>query len=201
LSVGGISKPFSAGTSARVEDDATGFGDIMFQPVWLGWHGTNHDAAFNYAFYAPSGYYDKDNIANIGYGFFTNRLQGSYYYYPFENKATAFMITPTYEWHSKKIDKDVQPGQNMTLEYGISQYLSERFEIGIHGYNLWQITEDNGDAAVNTDNKDSVAGVGGQMTYWAIKEKCAIVGKVMQEYSVEDRFEGMFGALNLTWVF
>ncbi len=201
LSVGGISKPFSAGSSAKVDDSETGFGDLMVQPLWLGWHGKHYDAAFNYAFYAPTGYYDKDNIANIGTGFFTNRLQASYYFYPVESQATALMITPTYEWHSKKIDKDVQPGQDITLEYGITQYLSERLEVGVSAYNQWQITDDRGSAALNKGTHDSVAGVGSQITYWVLKGKCAVTGKYMQEYQAKDRLQGMYGVLNVTWIF
>ena len=201
LTIGNISQPFSASKSAKIKDDATGFGDALVMPLWLGWRGKHYDAGFNYAVYLPTGYYDKDNIANIGYGFLTNRLQASYYFYPMENKATAFMITPTYEWHSKKIDEHVQPGQNFTLEYGISQYLSERFEIGISAYNQWQISDDHGSAAVNKDTHDSVSGFGGQITYWPIKKKCAVVGKFMQEYNAKDRTEGMFGAVNVMWIF
>jgi hypothetical protein len=111
------------------------------------------------------------------------------------------MFTPTWEWHSKNIDKDVTPGQNVTIEYGIGQYLHERFEIGVHGYHQWQVTEDKGDDAVNEDIEDMVSGIAGQITFWPIKEKLALVGKYVQEYGVEDRLEGQYGQFNVLWVF
>jgi hypothetical protein len=199
--VGPISRPIAAGTTAKFDDDKTGFGDLFVQPLWLGWSDTHYDVGVSWSAYLPTGSYDKDDIANVGYGFFTSQIQTPMYYYPFENMATAFMVTPTWEWHSKKIDKAVQPGQNFTIEYGIGQYLHERFEIGISGYHQWQITEDSGDAAVNTDVKDKVSGAGGQFTWWAKPEEVAIVGKFVQEYGAEDRFQGQFGELNLTWIF
>ena len=200
-SIGGISKAFTAATSAKIDHDATGFADLFIKPIWLGWSDTHYDVGLSWSAYLPTGYYDKDEIANIGHGYFTSQTQASFYYYPFEDMSTAFMFTPTWEWHSKKIDKDVTPGQNMTIEYGIGQYLHERFEIGVHGYHQWQITEDGGSSATNKDVKDKVSGIGGQMTYWAIKEKCALVGKFVQEYGAEDRLQGQYGEFNLTWIF
>lgn len=201
ITVGTITKPFTADTSIKIEDNKTGFGDLFVQPLWFGWHGKQHDVSLSWAGYFPTGAYDKDEIANIGLGFFTSQTQASFYYYPVEDQSTALMFTPTWEWHSKKTDKDVQPGQNITIEYGIGQYLRERFEIGVSGYHQWQITDDAGDAAVDIDVRDSVSGVGGQVTWWAIKEKFCIVGKFIQEYGAKDRLEGQFGEINVTWIF
>jgi hypothetical protein len=118
-----------------------------------------------------------------------------------EDQSTAFIITPTWEWHSNKSGADIQPGQNFTIAYGIGQYLHERFEIGLSGFHQWQITDDSGIDAVNTNIKDGVNGVAGQFTWWAVKDKCALVGKYVHEYGAEDRFEGWCGQINLTWIF
>jgi hypothetical protein len=201
ISVGGISRPFSAGTSLSVEDDQTGLADFFIQPLWLGWHGKHYDIGLSWGAYVPTGAYDVNEIANVGYGFFTSQTQASFYYYPVEDQSTAIMFTPTWEWHSKNVDKDVTPGQNITIEYGIGQYLHERFEIGVHGFHQWQITDDSGDEAVNTETKDMVSGIGGQVTWWAIKDKCALVAKYVHEYGAEDRLEGQYGQFNVLWVF
>jgi hypothetical protein len=200
-SIGGISRPFTASTLAKVEDDKTGFADLFVQPFWLGWHDTHYDAGVSWSAYLPTGAYDEDDIANVGYGFFTSQTQASFYYYPIEDMLTALMFATTWELHSKKIDKDVTPGQNITIEYGIGRYLSERLEIGVHGYNQWQVTEDKGRAAVNKDVKDSINGAGGQLSWWAVKDKCVLVCKYMQEYGAKDRLQGQYGEFNLTWIF
>jgi hypothetical protein len=201
ISVGGVTKPFTAGTSVSIEDDQTGLGDLFVMPLWLGWHGRHYDISLSWGGYLPTGAYDKDDIANIGYGFFTSQTQASFYYYPIEDQSTAIMVSPTWEWHSDNIDKDVQPGQNFTIEYGIGQYLHELLEVGVHGFHQWQITEDSGDDAVNTDTKDKVSGIGGQVTWWPIKDRLALVGKYVHEYGTEDRLEGKFWQINATWIF
>jgi hypothetical protein len=156
--------------------------------------------AFSYAVTLPTGAYDKDKVANVGMGFFSQRLQAATYFYPFENKTTAFMFTPTYEWNSKKIDTDIQPGQAMTIEYGVSQYVHPRVEIGFSGYNQWQIADDSGSAATDK-TKDAIGGVGAQIVYWAIKDKCSLTVKVSKEYAGKDRLEGFFKSLNFVWIF
>jgi hypothetical protein len=201
ISVGPVSKPFSAGGRVNVDDDKTGLGDLFIQPLWLGWHGKHYDIGLSWGGYIPTGAYDADDIANVGFGFFTSQTQASFYYYPFEDQSTAIMFAPTWEWHSKNIDKDVTPGQNVTIEYGIGQYLHERFEIGVHGFHQWQVTDDSGTDALNTTIKDEVSGIGGQVTWWAIKDKLALVGKYVEEYGAEDRLEGQFGELNVLWIF
>jgi hypothetical protein len=201
ITIGNRSRTLAGSGSAMIEDDKMGLADLMVEPLWLAWRGKHYDIGLSNTFFFPTGAYDKDDLANVGFGFFTNRLQANFYYYPFENKATAFMITPTYEWNSKKIDKDVQPGQVITLEYGISQYLHPRLEVAVHGYSQWQVSEDHGSAAANKDVKDRINGIGGHITWWAVKNKCAVVGKYIKEYGAKDRFEGAFGSLNVTWIF
>jgi hypothetical protein len=200
-SIGGISKPFTAATTAKVVENGDGLADLFVTPLWLSWADKHYDIGVSWSAYLPTGQYDKDDIANIGYGFFTSQTSASFYYYPFENMATAFMFAPTWEWHSKKTDVDITPGQNMTIEYGIGQYLHERFEIGVHGYHQWQITKDGGSDATNKDVKDKISGAGGMMTWWAIPEEVALVGKFVQEYGAQDRLQGQYGELNLTWLF
>jgi hypothetical protein len=200
IKVGNHSRNFSAGEEVKFKDQQWGLGDLMIQPLWLGWRGKRYDVAFSYVVTLPTGIYDKNNIANVGMGFFSQHLQVASYFYPFENKTTAFMFTPTYEWNSKKIDMDVQPGQTMTIEYGISQYVHPRVEIGLTGYNQWQITDDSGSAAMD-NNKDAISGFGTQLTYWPIKDKCSLTGKLSKEYAGKDRLEGFFGSLNFLWIF
>jgi len=201
ISVGGESKVLSASKTAEIMDRNTGFGDLYVQPLWLNWRKKYYEIGVSYGLWCPTGFYDKDNIANIGMGFLTQQLQATAYYYPFGTHGTALMFRPTYEWNSKKIDKDVQPGQVCTLEYGIVQAINPRLEFGLTGYNVWQVTRDHGSAALNKEVLDRVSGFGATITCWAIQHKLAITGKFNQEYRAKDRFEGTAWALNglLVW--
>ena len=91
---------------------------------------------------------------NIGYGFWTHQWQAAAAWYPFENKGTAVTGVATYEYHAEKEDFDLQPGENVTLNWGVSQYIpltSDQhllLEIGPAGWNGWQVSADSGSDAI-----------------------------------------------------
>ena len=130
-----------------------GVGDLFVQPVWLGKSFPHFDLAFAYGFYAPVGKYNTstatlpvvgpvmvENADNLSYGFWTHQFQGAVAWYPMTNKATAVIAALTYETNGKKEDFDLTPGDNLTLNWGISQFLPLRkdmsllLEVGPAGY-------------------------------------------------------------------
>ena len=64
-SIGGISRSFTASTSADFEDDKTGLADLFVQPLWLGWADKHYDAGLSWSAYIPTGAYDESDIANV----------------------------------------------------------------------------------------------------------------------------------------
>jgi hypothetical protein len=196
---------------AGIERDAEefAFGDLYFSPIWLTWSGKHTDFSATYGFYAPTGKYDVDKVTvpvlgtrvkieepdNIGFGFWTHQFQGSATYYPFENRATAFAATGTYEIHGDKDEYDLTPGHNFTLDYGISQYLplSEDqhllLEVGPAGYSSWQTTEDSGDDA-SDDRLDQVHAIGGQAGITYVPWLFVANFHAFHEFHSEDRFQG-----------
>ena len=102
------------------------------------------------------------------FNFFLNGV-----YYPFKDQSTAVSVTGIYEISTNREGVDIRPGDHFTLEYGISQYLSERLEVGLSGYNTWQVTDDSGSDATN-NGRDRMYGIGGQIAYWFVKDKFSV---------------------------
>ena len=137
-------------------------GDLFVQPVWLGWSFSHWDLSAAYGFYAPVGKYSTDaeltpggtvNVPasdNIGLGFWTQQFQGAAAWYPWTNRATAVTLALTYEYNSPQQGTDISYGQNLWLNWGISQYLpltkDEKLllEVGPAGYYEWQVSSDTG---------------------------------------------------------
>ena len=184
-----------------------GVGDLLVQPIWLGKSLPHWDFGFAYGFYAPVGRYNTttatvpiagpvkvENADNLSYGFWTHQFQGAIAFYPMTNKATAVIAALTYETNGKKEDFDLTPGDNLTLSWGISQFLplSEDktllLEVGPAGYDTWQITHDSGSAATGT--LDQVHAVGGQLGLTYIPWVLSLNLHGFYEYSAEDRFQG-----------
>ena len=183
-------------------------GDLFIQPLWLDWSTDHFEFSAAYGFYAAVGKYDThlqtvpvlgtvrtEDVDNIGYGFWTHQVQGAAAWYPFDNKGTAVTGVVTYEHHSDKEDFDLQPGENITLNWGISQFIpltqSQKLllEIGPAGYQGWQVSDDRG-ADARSDSRDRVHAAGGQLGITSIDWHMAVNFHGFYEYETRSRTQG-----------
>jgi hypothetical protein len=216
----GASLATQSGSGRSAEDSQFGVGDIFVQPLWLGWAREHWDFALGYGFYAPIGKYDTETVTlpvvgpltveaadNIGYGFWTHQVQGAASWYPWTDKRMAVATALTYEYHGEKEDFDLKPGQNLTFNWGVSQYLPLKkdqtllLEVGPAGYSSWQITDDSGSAAASTPIKDQVHAVGGQLGLTYVPWNAALNFHYFYEFASEDRFQGQSIGLNFAMKF
>jgi hypothetical protein len=184
-------------------------GDMFVQPLWLGWSFDHFDVSAAYGFYAAVGKYDvdtrfvpvlgttlkADDPDNIGYGFWTHQFQSALAWYPFDNKGTAVTGVVTYEHHSDKKDYDLTPGDDITLNWGISQYIPLTgdqhllLEIGPAGWNGWQVSPDRG-ADASQPSRDRNFAAGGQIGLTYVPWGLATNFHAFYEYYSRDRFQG-----------
>ena len=103
--------------------------------------------------------------------------------------------------NGRKKDFDLTPGDNLTLNWGVSQFLPIRkdgsllLEIGPTRYDSWQINDDTGSAAKTT--RDQVHAVGGPIGVTHVPWLLSVEVLGFYEYSAEDRFQGTSFSLNL----
>lgn len=207
----------ASGRGGEVKSSSFDVGDMLVQPIWLGKTLENWDFALAYGFYAPIGKYDTETVTlpggasiltesadNIGYGFWTNQIQGAAAWYPWADKRMAIATALTYEIHGEKDDFDLTPGQNLTFNWGISQYLpltedhTLLLEIGPAGYDSWQITDDSGSAATDPDVHDETHAVGGQLSLVYLPWQTLLTFHGFYEYDTEARFQGESYGLSLS---
>ena len=124
---------------------------------------------------------------------------GAYYFD--DERKTALITTTTDNLNSKRYSQDLTTGQSMTLEYALSHYMNSRVEVGLCGYDQWQISSDTGTAARNKNVFYQIHAVGAQFTGWILKEKLSLTTKCYYEYYGVDRFKGILGTANLIYVF
>ena len=111
------------------------------------------------------------------------------------------MLGLTYEVNGKIEGADVTPGQRMTLEWGISQYLTERLEVCVQGGNNWQISDDKGEnvwwePSVH-DKKSTLAFA---VNYWVLANKLYFGLKYGFDFAIRQRFKTNLGMFNIIYV-
>jgi hypothetical protein len=197
-------------------DSSFGRGDLIVQPLWLGWSMIHWDLALGYGFYAPIGRYEVETVTfpvvgpqkveakdNIGLGFWTHQIQGAAAWYPWAHRGTAMLAALTYEINHEKEDFDITPGSHLTLNWGVSQYLplsTDRrwvLEIGPAGYSQWKVTDDTGSDARNGSVHDQVHAAGWQVGLVYSPWNAALSFRYLYELASEARFQGQVLGLNL----
>ena len=142
----------------------------------------------------------------MGYGFWEKQTELVGAWYPWANKATAVVMGLTHGISSKKDGFDVTPGQNLTLNWGVSQYLPMAAdqtllaEVGIAGYDTWQVTSDSGQDATSSA-LDRVHGVGLQLGMSYVPWGAALTFRYLYEYAAVDRFQGAGFGLTIAKAF
>ena len=187
-------------TTITSNSKVSGPGDMFIQPVGLTWSGKHTDFTFSYGFYTPSGRYENGADDNTGMGFWTHQFQAYGYYYLTEDQATAITIGLTYEINGEIKDADVTPGSRFSFEWGISQYLSERFELGIQGGNNWQVSDDKGDGVWwDTSIHDKKGTVVFSANYWLVPEKLYAGLRYGFDFGAVQRFKSNILGLNIIY--
>ena len=192
-----IDSSFTIQESAKL----AGFGDLFVSPFGLSYGWKHADLNVNYGFTAPTGRFDVEADDNIGLGFWTHQFQSIGYYYPKEDQSTALMLGLTYELNTKIKGEDFNPGNRMSLEYGVSQYFTERLELGIMGGNNWQLTDDKGeDVGLNATIHDRISTLSFSAAYWAVQGRLYVSAKYMFDYAARQRFMTQGGIVSLIFV-
>ena len=181
-----------------------GLADTWVQPFTLGWHLKRADILVGDAWMTPTGRYSPGARNNIGSGYFGNHVVMGATAYLTKNKGTSASIFTDWEVHGHKqgINGTYKtPGQAFTDEWGLGQILplskdfSKLLQLGVIGYDQWQITANGGTFAVtgplgntlilpaSTLPFYSVHAVGGQSTFILPKKKLAFFFKYEHEYN------------------
>lgn len=194
---GGVINPeYNQSGSAKL----SGFGDLYVAPIGLTWTLNKFDLTFYYGFTAPTGRYEPGADDNVGLGFWTHQPQIFTFFYPKPDQSTAFMLGLTYELNGDIKGEDFNPGNRFTLEYGISQYLTDRLEVGVMGGSNWQVTDDRGEDVywdpTEHDRKSTIAFTAG---YWAWAQRLQLSFKYGFDFAVRQRFKTNSFMLNVTF--
>lgn len=193
----GLSRP--AGTLS-VEDSASGLMDIGIAPLAIGWKAGEFQWMWTETIVVPTGGYDEDNLANMGYNhwaldssFAFNWLRAAR---GLEIAASAGMMI-----NGTNDATDYQNGNEFHLDYVVNQYFSKTFGIGLVGYVYEQVTGDSGDGAVLGDFKGSSAGIGPSVIkIWVVGQRPLILkAKWLHDVSGDKRLTGDYALATLAF--
>jgi hypothetical protein len=203
-------------TNLGTAGGGSGFADTYVQPLNLGWHfGKRVDFNAGYSFTAPTGRYTAGASNNVGSGYWGNNITSGTTFYITKNKGTSANLATTWESHGQRTValpagqfSKITPGQAFTMEWGLGQVLplkkdlSQLAQLGLVGYDQWQVSHNNGSLGINLASLIpfySVHAIGVQANYILPAKDFAAFFKYYDEYRALARPEGRTFVFGFSW--
>ena len=131
----------------------------------IAWNRENHNLMVYIMGGLPVGTYNPNSLANLGTGHYALDLGFGYTYL---NKTSGFessaLLGFTYNFINSKTD--YKNGIDSHLDYAISNFFSENWELGVVGYVYYQLSGDSGSGADLGPFKSKGAALGPEGTYF-----------------------------------
>jgi len=186
------------GGAGDFDEDEAGLGDIYVSPLILGWHSDIFHWVFGLDIITPTGEYDEDKNVNIG----TN-------HWTFEPAVAVSMIHPSglsasvklmYDIHTENDDTKLLTGQQIHLDYNAGYQIADSLRLGVCGFILKGLEDDELDGESRPDSKQQVFAIGPSAMY-SLNPGCHLVAKAQFEMEAENRPEGYYAWLKLPCCF
>jgi hypothetical protein len=195
----------------------SGLADTFVEPFGLAWHLKRADFQVGEAMIVPTGRYTPGATNNVGTGYFSNHVIDGITLYLTKNKGTSMNVFTDWEAHGARQGTNgtqKTPGQAFTLEWGLGQILplkknfSQLLQLGLIGYDQWQITQNGGTVPIGSTNLTipastlpyySVHALGGQGTYILPAKNLSFYFKGEHEYTAYSHTVGNTFVYGLAW--
>jgi hypothetical protein len=152
--------PLAVTRTGFIGDSITSVGDLYPQ-VTLKWNAGVHNFMTYVTGDIPVGAYSSTRLANLGIGHAAVDAGGGYTYF---NPATGHEFSAvgglTYNFNNH--ETNYQNGIDFHVDWGMSQFLSKQFFVGLVGYGYQQITDDFGQHPILGGFRSRVLGIGPQ---------------------------------------
>ena len=189
------------------ESVSTGFTDLYFQPINLGWQTDRADFIAGLGIYAPTGNYEPGGSENRGLGMWSFEFFAGTTIYFDQARTWHFATTAWYETHTEKEDTDIRVGDILTLEGGLGKsFLEGALNIGAAYYAQWKLTEDDLGELERPNGpglgKHQVYGIGPELTLPLATKKTLygfLNARYFWEFGAESTLEGNTFVLTLTF--
>ncbi len=185
-----------------ISDSTFGLGDVLYEPIVLGWHFDQIDIGAAAGIWMPTGDFDATSPVNSGKGFYTGMFTlGSTVYFD-EEKTWHLSALSRYETNSQKHGINIRPGDDFHIEWGFGKNLTPAWNIGVTAYTHWQVTNDKGSAVTyDASVRDRFFSVGPEVVYFHEPAKMFFSTRYQREFGALDRTEGHNIVVSLVKIF
>jgi hypothetical protein len=157
----------TARANRSTDDFVFNIGDITITPLILGWNAEDFQWNIAMSVIAPTGEYQKGALAFTSLNYWTVLPQFALTYF---DPASGWNISgaAAFEINTENHATDYLSGDDFDLDWSVAKQITQRFNIGLAGYYLQEVTGDSGPGAILGSNQASVWAFGPAVNYVAI---------------------------------
>jgi hypothetical protein len=184
----------------RTRSDSITGGTDLYPFASLSWANGNDNWMTYLTGDIPTGAYRASRLSNLGIGHGAIDTGGGYTYL---NNTTGLEFSGvagvTYNWENTHTN--YKNGVDSHLDWAVSQFLSESWEVGVVGYAYYQLTGDSGSGDKVGAFKSRIAAVGPEVGYvFKFQDQPAYFNlRGYWEFAAQNRMEGyaLFATLSI----
>jgi hypothetical protein len=193
----------SDGSLKFTDATAYGLGDIEFIPFQLNWQRGDFYFMLSQSIIAPTGYYDVDDPASVGRGYWSFDTVGVVTYYN-QRWGTELSWALGLMHNDDSNDLSYHTSNESHTDFEIKQRITDTFALSINGYRLNQLKRDRGDDTLLGPLESFSRGIGGGFTWTPAAYGGALEITAIYMSDFEDRdgvLEADYGQLSVSWTF
>lgn len=180
-------------------DDRFGLGDIIVNPIILGWHTKNFHVTAGLDIYIPVGTYDEDRLANLGRNYWTFEPVLAMTY--LNDSGFEVSAKLMYDFNTENDDTNYESGQEFHTDLTIGYHINKSWAVGIGGYYYDQTTDDEQDGVkVGSDGFEGRVFSIGPVAQYSYRNMSFTL-KWQSEFEARNKPEGDKFWFNLVYAF
>jgi hypothetical protein len=188
----GLAQAFAA-KAAQNSGSRSGQGDLQME-AFADWQMDANRVIAGLEVIAPTGDYDKARgVINPGMGNYWTINPMIVLAHIWEN-GWQFGVRATYSFNTTNKDTQIRSGQYFHDDWSMLYHWNDNWQIGAQGYNVIQTTSDEGPWVDPNGNKVRINAVGPSVAYLSDSGNWALDVKVLDEFGVRNRPQGI-----VTW--
>jgi hypothetical protein len=165
----------------------TGLGDIVFGPG-LGFHASeNLHYVFALDMTAPTGAYNKSDLANLGRNYWNMEPVATVSY--IQKKGINADLKIMYDFNGRNKDTDYTSGNELHADYALGWAWGNGFVTGVGGFVYQQVSDDKVAGIALVNNRGRAMALGPSIKY-ENGEGFFLTAKLEKEFAVRNRSEG-----------
>ncbi|HNZ64547.1 MAG TPA: transporter [Smithella sp.] len=123
-----------------LSDDRAGLGDIIINPMVLGWHTKNIHVAAGVDIFVPIGSYNQDRLANSGRNYWT--FEPVLGVTCLSDNGLELSAKFMYDINTENDDTNYKSGREFHVDYTVGYHINKEWAVGVGGYYYNQMTDD-----------------------------------------------------------